>query len=68
MNSSKTMRKLIIGMAFSLGSLASHATLVTVDPDAFAAGTDISNAFAGVSLSAVGGGFGSGPVTHQHKQ
>jgi hypothetical protein len=30
---------------------------VVVDPDAFSAGTDISNAFAGVSLSGVGSGW-----------
>lgn len=39
-----------------------HAAPVVVEPDAFAPGTDLSNAFAGVTLSAVGLGFGGGPA------
>lgn len=39
------------------GSISANAA--TVDPDAFAAGTVLDNAFAGVTLSIVGDGFGS---------
>lgn len=38
-----------------------NAAPILVDADAFAAGTNISAAFPGVTLSAVGGGFSSGP-------
>ncbi|MBX3601337.1 MAG: PEP-CTERM sorting domain-containing protein [Rubrivivax sp.] len=45
------------------GAMAlAHAAPVVVDPDAFAPGTDLSNAFAGITLSAVGLGFGGGPA------
>lgn len=40
---------------FGALSQPAHADLITADPDDFAAGTDISNAFAGVTLSTVGG-------------
>src|SRR5262245_32436690 len=43
------------------GASSATASTITIDADAFAAGTNISNAFAGVTLSAVGGGFGAGP-------
>lgn len=46
----------ILALVISTG-VASADLAVVVDPDAFAAGTDISNAFAGVSLSAVGPGW-----------
>src|SRR5512136_528716 len=35
-------------------AVASHAGLVIVDPDAYPSGTDISNAYPGVTLSAFG--------------
>ena len=38
-----------------------QAGFITVDPDSFSEGDNISNAFPFVTLSAVGGGFGSGP-------
>ena len=37
--------------------VAAPASADLVDPDAFAVGTDISNAFAGVTLSSIGAGF-----------
>jgi hypothetical protein len=56
---------------FCVTTSAASAALIVVDPDAYAAGTDISSAFSGVTLSAVGGGFGAGasifsvnPSTH----
>lgn len=46
--------------------IAAPASADLVDPDAFAVGTDISNAFAGVSLSALGSGWGgvTGPEVY----
>ena len=63
------MKKLIIMCAIAVGILLPNSTAmaaITVDPDAFAAGTDISNAFAGVSLSALGSGWGgvTGPEVY----
>jgi len=46
----------ILALVITTG-VASADLAVVVDPDAFTAGTDISNAFAGVSLSAVGPGW-----------
>ncbi len=57
-------RRVCLGTLASVllvGSTSASAAIITVDPDSFAAGTDISAAFAGVTLSAVGGGFGAGP-------
>ena len=53
------MKKLIMicTIASFMACSANAAVTVVVDPDAFAVGTDISNAFAGVSLSAVGPGW-----------
>jgi hypothetical protein len=53
------MKRLIaICVVLAIAVMASQATaMITVDPDAFAVGTDISNAFAGVTLSSVGAGF-----------
>ena len=48
------------GLLLSL-SAGQAGAMVTVDADAFAVGTDISNAFAGVTLSAVGIGW-NGPT------
>jgi len=54
------MKKLImictaVALVFVLTPLAT--AVVTVDPDAFPVGTNISNAFPGVTLSSVGPGF-----------
>lgn len=51
----------VVGMLTFAG--AASAALITVDPDAYAAGTDISNAFSGVTLSASGPGW-SNPGTN----
>ena len=54
------MKKLITICAIAVLMLAvspAAMALVTVDPDAFAVGTDISNAFSGVTLSSIGPGF-----------
>lgn len=52
-------RKLIASLALCLCFLLSfqvvHADVISVEPDLFFGGTDISNAFPGVYLSAVGG-------------
>ena len=55
------MKKLILVCAITsfFACSANAAMSVIVDPDAYADGTDISNAFAGVTLSAVGPGWDS---------
>lgn len=56
-------QRLLVG-AFTVALAAATpaaGAVITVDADSFVAGTDISAAFAGVTLSAVGGGFGAGP-------
>lgn len=64
------MKKLTMICALVVGILivgsAQASITVVVDPDAYPAGTDISNAFAGVSLSAVGSGWGgvTGPEVY----
>jgi hypothetical protein len=60
-------KKLIIicaAVSVILLSTSVATAIYTVDPEAFAAGTDISNAFWGVTLSALGGGDwnGGGPA------
>lgn len=42
------------GLFLAISSITASAALINVDPDAFASGTDISNAFAGVTLSGPG--------------
>jgi hypothetical protein len=55
--------RVVVASAACGGAMAlAQAAPVVVDPDAFAPGTDLSNAFAGITLSAVGGGFGAGPA------
>jgi hypothetical protein len=56
------LRSIFAALACGSAMALAQAAPVVVDPDAFAPGTNISNAFAGVSLSAVGGGFGAGPA------
>jgi hypothetical protein len=53
------MNKLLVTIGCSIGILCAHdaisaAGLKIIEPDAFATGTDISNAFPGVTLSALG--------------
>jgi hypothetical protein len=47
---------LFTGLALTLSTSIANAILITVDPDDFADGTDISNAFSGITLSAIDGG------------
>lgn len=47
---------LFTGLALTLSTSIASAILITVDPDDFADGTDISNAFSGITLSAIDGG------------
>ena len=55
-------RALVSGAVLLIGLTSNaSATVIVVDPDAFSVGTNISNAFSGVTLTAVGGGFGAGP-------
>lgn len=56
------LRTLAAAVACGSALALAHAAPVVVDPDAFAPGTDLSNAFAGITLSAVGLGFGGGPA------
>ena len=52
------MSSLVLGLLF-ISTRPADAALITVDPDAFIAGTDISNSYSGVTLSTVGGTFGA---------
>ena len=49
-------RSTIAAVLLTLGALSVQAAIITVDPDSFANNTDISNAFSGVTLSAIDGG------------
>lgn len=50
--------RLIMTVSLMMGVAGTaHGVLITVDPDAFSVGTNISSAFAGVTLSSVGSGF-----------
>ena len=53
----KRLMAFISGLTLTLCTSMANAILITVDPDSFADGTDISNAFSGISLSAIDGGF-----------
>jgi hypothetical protein len=48
-------------LALALSTVNVRAARITVDPDAFGVGADISHAFAGVTLSAFGSGNLNGP-------
>ena len=52
----QSLMKLFVGM-FALITSSAQAILITVDPDDYADGTDISNAASGITLSAIDGGF-----------
>jgi hypothetical protein len=52
------MKAFIVLIGLVVLSVPLSASLVTVDPDGFTAGTDISNAWAGVTLSSGGGASG----------
>jgi hypothetical protein len=60
------MRVLIFSLGFLSFSLSLSAGLVTVDPDSFAADTDISNAFPYITLSSVGGAAGLDGKVYAH--
>lgn len=47
----KSMLKLLMAISLSAISLQAQALLITCEPDSFAAGTDMTNACAGVTLS-----------------
>jgi len=53
----KRLMALFTGLALTLFTSMANAILITVDPDDFTDGTDISNAFSGITLSAIVGGF-----------
>ena len=53
---SKRLMALFTCLALTLFTSMANAILITVDPDDFADGTDISNVFSGISLSAIDGG------------
>lgn len=48
---------LFSGLMFVLGASIAHAVPITVDADDFTDGTDISHTYAGITLSAIDGGF-----------
>jgi len=52
----KRLMRQLTGLALVLSTSIAHAILITVDPDDFTDGTDISNAFPGITLSAIDGG------------
>ena len=52
----KILMRQFIGLALALCTSFAHAILITVDPDDFVNETDISNAFPGITLSAIDGG------------
>ena len=56
LNLRSTLLASAIGAGMILGAGTANA-LISVEPDAFAAGTDISNAYSGVTLSSIGLGF-----------
>jgi len=53
---SKRLMALFTCLALTLFTSMANAILITVDPDDFVDGTDISNAFSGITLSAIDGG------------
>ncbi|MBL8315054.1 MAG: PEP-CTERM sorting domain-containing protein [Rubrivivax sp.] len=56
------LRSIAAAVACGGAMALAQAATVVADADAFALGTDLSNAFAGITLSAVGLGFGGGPA------
>lgn len=54
------LRSLVAAIACGGAMSLAQAVPIVVDPDAFAPGTDLSSAYAGLTLSAVGLGFGGG--------
>lgn len=53
----KKLIGLFVGLMFALGTSFAHAIIISVDADDFTDGTNISNAFSGITFSAVDGGF-----------
>ena len=52
----KRLMRQLVGLTLALSTSIAHAILITVDPDDFTDGTDISNAYSGITLSAIDGG------------
>ena len=52
----KRLMRQVVGLALALSTSISHAILITVDPDDFIDGANISNAYSGITLSAIDGG------------
>jgi len=52
----KRLMRQLVGLALAVSTSIAHAILITVDPDDFTDGADISNAFPGITLSAIDGG------------
>lgn len=50
-------RECVLACIATLISTAAHAAFLSIDPSRFAAGTDISNAYEGISLSNISGGY-----------
>ena len=60
MNDTQTIAAISLCVSlFSLSIQEGYADIVNVEPDLFSDGTDISNPFAGVTLSATGGSIPS---------
>lgn len=53
----RRLTALFTALTLTLCTSMANAILITVDPDDFADGTDISNAYSGITLSAIDGGF-----------
>ena len=58
---SRSVRSTLLGFFLCAAAGPAFGALIVVDADAFAEGTNISAAFANVTLSHGGGGFGGGP-------
>jgi hypothetical protein len=59
----KSLTIVLASIVLVFAASGAQATIITIDPDAFAAGTDLSVAFPGVTLSVDGPGYpSSGPV------
>jgi len=53
------MKKWLVSVLLCLSSVAAHAALITVDPESYAPGTNISHQFPGVTLSTIVTGNGA---------
>lgn len=53
----KRLMSQFVGLSLALSTSIAHAILITVDPDDFIDRTNISNAYSGITLSAIDGGY-----------